>query len=188
MKFESCLQSLVAAALVTGGMLPVAQADVPAAPSVDVPLGTIVGIVTNAEKRPVAGATVTAIRAGGGIRATISGSNGLYSFADLPPGSWSLTAEAEGASEAIAPLEVVASKATRHDIVMNVRESTPAAGVAVAIWIMDSCHTPVNRTIGEQKARFVNDPVYIGPHQFHGSRRHRFGPLRFFPQHQYGFA
>ena len=58
--------------------------------------GAIVGIVTNAAKLPVAGATVTAARVGGGIRATVSGSDGVYSFADLPPGAWSLTVQVEG--------------------------------------------------------------------------------------------
>ena len=37
------------------------------------------------------GATITAVRAGGGaIRATLSSNDGVYSFADLPPGAWSL--------------------------------------------------------------------------------------------------
>ena len=42
----------------------------------------VVGIVTSAAKVPIGGATVTAIRAGGGIRSTISASDGIYSFAD----------------------------------------------------------------------------------------------------------
>ena len=58
--------------------------------------GAIVGIVMNSAKLPIAGATVTAVREdGGAIRATLSGSDGVFSFADLPPGNWSLTLEAE---------------------------------------------------------------------------------------------
>ena len=49
--------------------------------------GTIAGIVTTASKTPVGGATVTATRAGGGIRSTISGSDGIYTFADVLAGS-----------------------------------------------------------------------------------------------------
>jgi hypothetical protein len=98
--------------------------------------GTIVGIVTNAAKRPVAGATVTAVRQGGSIRAAISGSDGVYSFADLPVGSWSLTAIVEGYPESLGPaVTVVAGKATRHDIVMNVTAApvvAPPALVAAA--------------------------------------------------------
>src|SRR6202140_747787 len=76
--------AILAAAL----MLPVARAAQP---------GAIVGVVTNAAKLPVAGVTVTAVRADGeAIRATVSGSDGVYSFADLPPGAWALPLDAGG--------------------------------------------------------------------------------------------
>jgi hypothetical protein len=108
----------------------------PAAQAADTPAstpmgsyGTIVGVVANAARRPLAGATVTAVREGGGVRATISGSDGLYSFADVPLGIWSLTAVLDGAPESLGPaISVMANKATRQDIVMNV--STPAAPAA----------------------------------------------------------
>jgi Putative beta-barrel porin-2, OmpL-like. bbp2/Carboxypeptidase regulatory-like domain len=97
----------------------------PPSTSVKVSHGAIVGIVTNAVKSPVAGATVTAISAAGAIRATISGSDGVYSFADLAPGVWSLRVQATGVPDVSAPaLQVIAGEATRHDITM--------AGAAVA--------------------------------------------------------
>jgi hypothetical protein len=110
----------------------VAQAAEPtAAPAVS--FGTIVGIVTNAAKRPVGDVTVTAVREGGGIRATISGSDGVYSFADLPVGSWSVTATVEGYPEALATgVKVIAGKATRFDIVMNLPAAPATAPPAVA--------------------------------------------------------
>jgi hypothetical protein len=90
--------------------------------------GTIVGVVTNAAKAPVGGATVTAVRAGGGIRSTISGSDGLYSFADVAPGSWSLTTTVDGFPDVTLPaVTVVAGKPARRDIVMNVPASAAAA-------------------------------------------------------------
>ena len=106
-------------------MLPVAHAAQP---------GTIVGVVTNSAKLPVAGVTVTAVRADGeAIRATVSGSDGVYSFADLPPGAWSLTLDATGYQQVALPaLEVLASKATRHDVVMNVAAGAPAPVAAPA--------------------------------------------------------
>jgi hypothetical protein len=106
--------------------------------------GAIVGIVTNSSKLPVAGATVTAVRLnGGGIRATVSGSDGVYSFADVLPGTWSVTVQVDGYPDTVVPaLQVVASKAARHDIVMNVsvaatvvaaaRPAPPASPAAVA--------------------------------------------------------
>jgi len=113
--------AILAAVLV----LPVARAAQP---------GTIVGVVTNAAKLPVAGVTVTAVRADGeAIRATVSGSDGVYSFADLPPGAWSLTLDATGYEQVALPaLEVLASKATRHDVVMNVPAGAPAPVAAPA--------------------------------------------------------
>src|SRR5580693_3450406 len=109
-------------ALVLGLALPELAAAEPA-------VGAIVGVVTGAGGVPVAHATVTALRAdGGAIRATISGSDGVYTFGDLPPGDWSITAQLDGAPQASVPsLAVVAGKATRHDIVMNVAAPAPGA-------------------------------------------------------------
>lgn len=107
--------------------------------------GAIVGIVTNSAKLPVAGATVTATRAGGGIRATISGTDGMYSFADLPPGEWTLSWQADGYPELTGPaLTVSASKATRYDATMS--GAPPAAAAAaparVAQDIPDALRAP----------------------------------------------
>ncbi len=128
-KIRTGLQNLFMSILATGLILPAARAQESAPPVVKVSPGAIVGMVTNSAKIPVAGATVTAVRAGGGsIRATVSGSDGVYSFADLPPGAWSLTVQVDGYPEADVPsLQVVASKASRRDIVMNV----PAAASEV---------------------------------------------------------
>jgi hypothetical protein len=103
------------------------------APAAALSLGTVVGLVTDAAKAPIGGATVTAIRAGGGIRSTISGSDGIYSFADVPAGSWSLTISVEGIPDVLVPsLNVVAGKATRHDIVMNIGGTPKAPAPALA--------------------------------------------------------
>jgi putative OmpL-like beta-barrel porin-2/carboxypeptidase family protein len=96
------------------------HADAPPAPA-RAP-GAIVGVVRNPEKVPVSGAMVTAVRSdGGAIRATLSGNDGIYSFADLPPGTWTLTLQLDGYPEVQVPaLQVVTSKATRYDVVMSV--------------------------------------------------------------------
>jgi Putative beta-barrel porin-2, OmpL-like. bbp2/Carboxypeptidase regulatory-like domain len=113
--------------------VPLVHAEEPATLTAAVSFGAIVGVVTNAAKVPVGGATVTALRAGGGIRSTVSGSDGVYSFADLPPGVWSLTVQVDGYPEASVPsLQVVASKATRRDVVMNVPAAAPAVTPSVA--------------------------------------------------------
>ena len=97
-------------------------------------VGAIVGTVTSPAGVPVAHATVTALRAdGAAIRATISGSDGVYTFGDLTPGVWDITVQASGAAEVSVPaLAVLAGKATRHDIVMNVAAPAPAAPAVAA--------------------------------------------------------
>ena len=95
-------------------------------------VGAIVGIVTNSTSLPVAHATVTARRLdGSGIRATLSGSDGVYSFADLPAGLWSITSGQDGLTEIPEPaISVAPSKTTRHDIVMNLPGNAPGAAPA----------------------------------------------------------
>jgi len=133
---RGCVQSLLLSVVVTGLAVPAARAQDSSTPAIKVLAGAIVGIVTNSAKRPVAGATVTAVRVdGGGIRATVSGNDGLYSFADVPPGTWSVTVQVDGYPDAVAPsLQVVAGKASRHDIAMNVPApgSTSVAAPALA--------------------------------------------------------
>jgi hypothetical protein len=134
-KIQNYLQGCLLSVLATGLALSAAQAagtlaPVPGSPNAS--SGTIVGIVTDSAQLPVGRATVTATRVdGGSIRATVSGSDGVYSFADLAPGEWSVTSQADGYPEVAAPaVDVIASKATRYDIVMNVPAT--ASGVAAA--------------------------------------------------------
>ena len=99
-------------------------------------LGAIVGRLTTTAGAPVADATVTARRTdGGAIRATLSGSDGVYSFGDLPPGTWTVSAQVGGQPVVSTPaLVVVTGKATRSDLVMNVpaAPAAPAVGAAPA--------------------------------------------------------
>jgi hypothetical protein len=136
---ERALPKLLIAVLLTCRVLSALGAE-PSLPAATVADGAIVGIVTNSAKIPVAGATITAVKSnGGGIRATISGSDGVYSFADVPPGSWVITSHVDGVPDAVAPaLEVIAGKASRKDIAMNAPAVSPpgaapaAAGPALA--------------------------------------------------------
>ncbi len=133
MTFQHHLKGVLASVFAAALLVPAVQAEESPAQMIRTSSGAIVGIVTGAAKLPIAGATVTAVRVdGGGIRATVSGSDGVYSFADLAPGEWSITVQADGYPDATAPgLQVVAGKATRHDLAMNV-PAAPAAGPALA--------------------------------------------------------
>jgi hypothetical protein len=131
------LRTFALCVAVTGIASPSANAQgasPPVVPVVKVAPGAIVGIIRNSAKLPVAGATITALRAGGGIRATVSGSDGVFSFADVPPGAWSLTASVDGYADVeVSSLQVVGNKATRSDIVMNVPGQAPAVPPALAV-------------------------------------------------------
>jgi hypothetical protein len=132
MKIQKCLRALLVSVVTAWMALPVAWADDSSAPAVRQSPGTIVGIVTNSARVPVARATVTAARTdGGAIRATLSGSDGVYSFADLPPGKWSLTLQVDGYPDVTEPsLDVIGGKATRHDVVVNVPTAAALAATA----------------------------------------------------------
>jgi len=132
MNMEKFLPSVIFAVTSIAVVMPVVRAEDAITSMTAVARGTIVGVVTNAAKIPIGGATVTAASAGGGIRSTVSGSDGIYSFADVPPGSWSLTITVDGSPDVVVPgVNVVASKASRHDIVMNATTATaPAPAVA----------------------------------------------------------
>jgi len=92
MKVDKCLHALLLMSVIAA--IPGANGAAPALSTPASSFGTIVGIVTDAAKRPVAGATVTAVRTGGGIRSAIAGSDGVYSFADVPP--WLMVADHNG--------------------------------------------------------------------------------------------
>ena len=96
MKLNKTLGVLVLSVVAIVAAAPRAHADESGASINAIAAGTIVGVVTNSAKAPVGGATVTAARAGGGIRSTVSGSDGVYSFADVAPGAWVLTSSVEG--------------------------------------------------------------------------------------------
>jgi hypothetical protein len=131
MRIQRYLRGFLWSAAATGILISAVQAE--ETPAGKASPGAIVGIVTNSAKSPVGGATVTATRVGGGIRATISGSDGVYSFSDLPPGLWAISLQVDGSAEVAEPsIEVAPSRTSRHDIVMNTPAATPRAPALAA--------------------------------------------------------
>ena len=144
------LRGSAVAVLAAGFLLPAGYAATP---------GAIVGVVRNSANAPVASATVTALRAGGeAIRATVSASDGVFSFADLPPGNWSLTLQASGYREArVAALEVIASKATRQDVLMSQTAGAAAPAAAVAQAVPEALQAPDPAPANDTVTPFAND-------------------------------
>jgi hypothetical protein len=172
MKMGKYLQSVLLSVTSIAVVLPIARAEDSATLMAAEARGTIVGIVANAAKVPIGGVTVTAARAGGGIRSTVSGSDGIYSFADVPPGSWSLTITVDGSPDVVVPnVDVVASKATRHDIVMNavaakapaptVAALAPVAAPAAAATIPEALQAPAPSPEVDTKTPWA-DVGYVG--------------------------
>jgi hypothetical protein len=95
-----------------------AEASVPSKTAVKPSFGALVGTVRNAAGLPLASATVTAAKLdGSGIRAAISSSDGVYSFADVAPGEYTVTAQAENAPDMVLnSVQVISGKTTRADI------------------------------------------------------------------------
>ena len=136
MSIRQCLRGALLSAMTAGVLVPaIGTVEAATAASEDSKdaLGALVGVVTDSAGRPVARATVTAVRRDGhGIRATVSSSDGTYSFNDLPAGTWVLSAQAPGIPVAhSSALQVRADEATRSDIAM-VGAPSSAVGPAVA--------------------------------------------------------
>jgi Putative beta-barrel porin-2, OmpL-like. bbp2/Carboxypeptidase regulatory-like domain len=133
-RIYKAVNSLMLAAMISAGIASLAAAQDLAAPNASVSIGTIVGVVTNPAKVPIAGVTITAVRNGGGVRSTISSSDGIYSFSDVPLGSWSLTATLDGSADSqLQSVSVAANKATRRDFVMNITVGVSQAPVVARV-------------------------------------------------------
>ena len=128
---QAVTKTVAASLLVVGLGSGVAWAETPAAIAAEsaVP-GTLVGVLTDAAKAPVGRVTVTIHKEGGGIRSTVSATDGTYTFADLPPGKWTLDLQAKGLSEVkVGSTTVNANEATRYDVTVDRKEWQQMAGL-----------------------------------------------------------
>lgn len=116
--FTGFLTAAVPALLTAAGDGP--SPDTPASAVVKQSYGAVVGIVRNPARLPLATATVTASRTdGSGIRAAISGSDGVYSFADVLPGLYTVTVQVDGYVDGVLPsVQVTGGQTTRADIAL----------------------------------------------------------------------
>jgi hypothetical protein len=124
--------------------------------------GAVVGVVSDSAKSPIAGVTVTAIQAdGNGVHATVTDSKGVYSFADLPAGLWTLTYTATGYAGATASTAMVSPRqASRVDFVLDGPAgvaATPSTQVAVP----EALHAPEPGPAADTKTPLAN-VGYIG--------------------------
>jgi Putative beta-barrel porin-2, OmpL-like. bbp2/Carboxypeptidase regulatory-like domain len=124
MGISQCLRGALLSAMAASVVIPTVGAaqSAPAASDgiQEESFGALVGVVTDSAGRPVARATVTAVRRDKkGVRATVSNSDGTYTLNDLPSGSWLVSAQVAGSAPVqLPPLQVNADRATRFDIAM----------------------------------------------------------------------
>ena len=114
--YKYLLRVLIAPLAIAVAVFPATGADT-AAPNKPI-YGSIAGIARTPAGLPLASATITALRLDGtGTRASISGSDGIYSFADVVPGKYSVTVEADGYADSDGvSAEVTAGHTTRLDM------------------------------------------------------------------------
>ena len=98
-------------------------------PNTQPKFGALTGVVKGPANTPLAGATITAVQQDGGtVRGAISNNEGVYSFSDLAPGTYSIISETQGYPEVtVASLQVKPGRAARADVTM-----APSAIVAAA--------------------------------------------------------
>jgi len=125
--------------------------------------GNIVGTVTTAGAQ-LPGATVTiASPAMQGVRTTVSGANGDYSFNALPPGKYSVTAELEGMQKVTQSVNVRLAETARADADLKVSAVAEAITVtATAPSVLETSQVstsltreqvealPIGRTIAQR--------------------------------------
>jgi hypothetical protein len=106
--------------------------------------GTITGTITTAGA-PLPGATLTiASPAMQGVRTTVSGINGDYSFNALPPGKYSVTAELEGMQKVTQSVNVRLADTVRADADLKV--SAVAEAITVTATAPSVLETPAVTT------------------------------------------
>ena len=111
--------------------------------------GTLLGTVSDSSGAVVAAAKITATETSTGIaRATESNSSGNYTFANLPPGTYSVLAEAHGfKKESRSDLRVDVNSSVRADLTMQPGNVTETVEVTAAAPILQTDRADVGSKI-----------------------------------------
>jgi hypothetical protein len=117
--------------------------------------GTIEGVVRSADGQPVANARVRARNQGTGLeRQAITGATGAYSIAILPPGVYSVTAEAQGFSTTVRPgVEISAGQVVTIPFNLSVAPVATIVEVTERIPVIETGRTVSSYTVDEVLVR-----------------------------------
>ena len=128
--------------------------------------GDITGTVTDPTGAVVSGATVTAKNTGTGQTVnTTSNANGTYRFALLPPGNYTITANAQGFSKAQTNTSVTVGQATIADVKLAVGSNATTIEVTSAAPLVQTDNanlsTNFNQNIIANAPNPGNDLTYV---------------------------
>ncbi len=128
--------------------------------------GDLTGTVTDPSGAVLAGATVTLKNNGtGATQTTTTNANGTYRFSLLPPGSYSVSVNAQGFSKADTTLNVAVGQATTGDVKMAVGSSSQTVEVTSAAPLVQADNadlsTNFNQNMINNQPNGGNDITYV---------------------------
>ena len=128
--------------------------------------GDLTGTVTDPSGAVVSGATVMVKNdATGASRTTTTGANGAYRFSLLPPGNYTVTANAQGFSKAQSTTTVNVGQATIADVKMAVGSNSQTVEVTGAAPLVNADNadlsTNFNQTMIANQPNGGNDITYV---------------------------
>ena len=124
--------------------------------------GTLLGTVTDASGATVAGAKITAIQTGTGLRReTISNESGNYTLPDVVPGTYSVTAAKQGfKQQSQENITVLQNTTERTDLVLTIGNVTETVTVTTAPPVLQTDRADISTSISA--AQVSNLPLSSG--------------------------
>lgn len=115
--------------------------------------GTLLGNITDSSGAVVSGASVAVRETETGLtRTTVTNASGNYTFADLPPGTYSVSAEMRGFKKEVRPgVDVAVNSSVRIDLAMQPGAVSETVEVTAAAPILQTDRADVSSKIVEQQ-------------------------------------
>ncbi len=161
-------ESMNAKKLITGllAVLVVAAVMSPSLMAQSLVSGDITGTVTDPSGAVVSGATVTLKNdANGASRSSVTGANGAYRFSLLPPGSYTISASAQGFSKAETTTSVNVGQATVADVKLAVGSGSQTVEVTGAVPLVQADNadlsTNFDNNMIQNQPNGGNDITYV---------------------------
>lgn len=127
--------------------------------------GSIVGTVSDSSGAPMAGTKVSAVQADAGVnRTAVTNESGNYSFPDLPPGAYTITAEQPGFKKFIrSNLDVLVDSTNRVDMTLAPGQVTESIEVSAEASLLQTERADTGRKI---ETKQISDLPLGGNHNF----------------------